>query len=401
VFWRGGVGRSAFAGMALVHNSSQSRLGLTGANILGGGSRPSSGVSGAGRAPLVPATPASSIGYEDQLHVPPSASRTGRLYSDNVPSLEPHMRPAENVPALRKSNPRRITGPPEAQPTAVWSDSCAHLTDEWPAHAVPLFVFAGRDRPRPEHREKLRFVLNEEKYITYGIRLRCGGGDRYKGGTIGLIHSPNRGEALPGDVGQLATIVDIIAMPDNTLVVDAVGDLEFTVTKAWMPRGYRGLQLGHINAIPAANPIEAIWPTLASEPDFTVFARLLKEGAPKLAEALSIPGAGRCFTVFAPTNRSFFEAFHGATEEDLLGMPDLEQLMCCHVVEGKLNCEAFFNGRTIRSVCGTVLETKFTRWPRGDPRVNDIAIEHMDISVSNGVIHSIAGVLTSKPVFSS
>lgn len=244
----------------------------------------------------------------------------------------------------------------------------------------------------------MRFVLNEEKYISFGIRLRCGGGDRYRGGTIGLIHSPGRSEAAPGDEGQLATIVDIIAMPDNTLVVDVVGDLPFTVLKAWMPRGYRGLQVGHIQCQARPSPVEAIMQTLASEPDFTVFARLLQEGAPKLAEALSIPGAGRQFTVFAPTNQSWFEAFHGAQEEELLAMPDLEQLLCTHVVEGKLPCETLYSGRTIRSLCGTVLEAKFTRWPRGDPRINDVPIEHMDIAVSNGVVHSLNGVLISKPV---
>ncbi|CAE7902837.1 unnamed protein product, partial [Symbiodinium microadriaticum] len=86
---------------------------------------------------------------------PPSASRSGLLYSDKAPNpMEPYQGPAQNVPVLQKVATKR-RGPPEQVPKAVWTDSVAHLPgdEEWPLHAVPLFIFGGVDRPRPAYRE--------------------------------------------------------------------------------------------------------------------------------------------------------------------------------------------------------------------------------------------------------
>ena len=66
--------------------------------------------------------------------------------------------------------------------------------------------------------------------MTFALRLRCGTGDHYMGGTVGLLHNPQREEvekfsstalgsvllkslcqALVGDEGQLATILDLVS----------------------------------------------------------------------------------------------------------------------------------------------------------------------------------------------
>merc|ERR1719162_2162955 len=178
------------------------RLQRTGAHILGGsnaGSRPPSSQSGF------------SIGSREPLDLGPPAPPTGRtgiLHSSNAPTLTPKYQPYENVPTLKNVRMIRPGPSPETQPQAVWTDSVQHLgDDDWPVNAVPLFVFTGqRDRPRPGYREEVRFSLREEKYINFALRLRCGGGDKYMGGSVGLMYSDDRREVLPGEEGQLATV---------------------------------------------------------------------------------------------------------------------------------------------------------------------------------------------------
>merc|ERR1719469_1164880 len=108
--------------------------------------------------------------------------------------------------------------------------------------------------------------------MNFGLRLRCGGGDRYNGGTIGLVHDPERMEAAPGSEGQLVTITEIVVMPDSTIVVTAVGDLPFRVQRAWMPRGFRGLQCAVVEVTPAAPRLEPLLQTCASESILSRFA---------------------------------------------------------------------------------------------------------------------------------
>ena len=54
-------------------------------------------------------------------------------------------------------------------------------------------------------------------------------------------------EVQPGDQGQLATILDLVVQPDNSVIVTAIGDLDCTVVRTWMPRGLRGLQLAFVD----------------------------------------------------------------------------------------------------------------------------------------------------------
>jgi len=325
---------------------------------------------------------------------PPSA-RTGMMFSHSSPSLQPYTGAAEQVPVLKNVHMRRQAGPPEGIPKAVWSDGCAHLgqEDPWPNHSIPLWVFSGQDRPRPAYREEVRFTLRDETYINFAVRLRCGQGDHYNGGSVGIVHSPDRTEASAGSEGQLIMITDVIVQPNNTCVVTCIGDVNFRVKKAWMPRGLRGLQLAHVETEQLSGGLDKIVQTCATEPNMTVFARML-QAVPDVADSLQ----GGPFTVFVPTNEAL--ANLGIHEDDLLQHPDLESLVRCHIVKGKITCEAMYSGRTLQAVDGTILQMTFARWPRGLPSVNEVPVEHLDVLCSNGVIHSVMGMLHPHPAHS-
>lgn len=300
--------------------------------------------------------------------------------------------------SMKNVHLKRFHGPPESLPKAIWTDSVNHITDvEWPLHAVPLFVFCGKDRPRPGYREEARFTVRDERYIPFALRLRCGAGDKYMGGTIGLVHSEDLDEAAPGSEGQLATVIDIGIQPNNTIVITCVGDLQFRVTRTWMPRGFKGLQLAFVEvARESASQLYPILESLADEPGFGLFHRLLMAGAPRLAQALS-QSTGP-FTVFAPTDDALVAKFGTTSEGEILQMPGLEAVLACHVCPEKVTCEAFYGGRTLQGVDGTVLTVMFGKWPRGDPSVNSIPILNMDILCRNGLIHSVGGVLSPAPM---
>jgi uncharacterized surface protein with fasciclin (FAS1) repeats len=256
---------------------------------------------------------------------------------------------------------------------------------------VPLWVFTGKDRPRPAYREEVRFTLRDEKYINFAVRIRCGLGDHYTGGTVGLIHSMDSTEAQPGEEGQLIMVTDVVVQPNNTVVVTAIGDMNFRVLKSWMPRGMQGLQLAHVEVESRASSLDPIVETCATEPNMTLFARMIS-AVPRLQEYLS--GVGP-WTVFVPTNEALGNL--GMSEEDLLQRPDLEELLRCHIVIGKVTCEAMYSGRTLQAIDGTILQMTFARWPRGLPAVNEVPVEHLDVLCSNGVIHSIMGLLHAAP----
>lgn len=297
---------------------------------------------------------------------------------------------------LKNVHARRQRGHEDAVPKAVWSDSVAHLGEEpWPAHAVPLFVFKGTNRPRPAYRDETRFTLRDERYINYALRMRCGSGDRYNGGSIGLVCSGDGLEAAPGTEGQLVTVTDIIVMPDNTVILCAVGDLNFCVLRTWMPRGMQGIQLAFIEVEQATAPrLEPIVDTCLAETGLGLFARLIVAAALHLQEVLSQGGP---FTVFVPTDVALTAFFGGSPEEDIVQLPNLEAFLACHIVQGRVPFEAMYSGRTLHALDGTNLTVTFTRWPRDGPMVNSILFEHSDVWCRNGVVHSINGVLTPAP----
>lgn len=275
----------------------------------------------------------------------------------------------------------------------LWSDSCSHLSDEvWPLHAVPLLVFSGRDRPQCGFREQVRFTLTDEKYIQLALRLRCGGGDRSGGGSVGLVHSPEYGEAYPGMTGQLAMVTDLIVQPDNSILLHAVGDLQFEIKNCWSPRGFKGLQIAMVQTASSAPRLECIPAACSAEPDLGLFGRLL-DSVPELRELLRSKGS---FTVFAPTDDALASA--GLTEEELLSRPELaEAIVRCHTSRGKVAMEAMYNDRTMQSLDGSILRLNFAKWPRAEPTVNDIPIQRTDVLCLNGIVHPISGVMRPQP----
>eukprot|EP00928_Gymnodinium_smaydae_P079918 TRINITY_DN63745_c0_g1_i1.p2 TRINITY_DN63745_c0_g1~~TRINITY_DN63745_c0_g1_i1.p2 ORF type:complete len:442 (+),score=63.95 TRINITY_DN63745_c0_g1_i1:146-1471(+) len=337
---------------------------------------------------------ASSIEYNQVEHGPPNppSARTGLMFSRSAPSLTPRGGQAEMVASMKNVHLRRRNAKPEGVPKAVWSDSNAHLdADAWPHHAIPLWVFHGKDRPRPGFKEEVRFTLREEKYINFCVRLHCGVGDHYNGGAVGLVYSPDRSEAVPGTEGQLITIIDVNVQPNNTVAITAVGDVHFKVKDSWMPRGMMGLQMAHIEASGQTEKLDNVLETCATEPNMTLFAKLMA-AVPHIAEQLQ---SGGPFTVFVPTNDAL--ANLGLSEQEMLESPHLEYIVGCHICPGRVACEAMYSGRTLQALDGTILQVTFTRWPRGAPSVNEVPIEHMDINCTNGVIHSIVGMMNPAP----
>eukprot|EP00439_Symbiodinium_sp_Y106_P043102 s2130_g5.t1 len=246
---------------------------------------------------------------------PPSASRSGLLYTD-----------------------------PRPQKTSGFTAGCHPgklRHEEWPLHAVPLFIFGGVDRPRPAYREEIKFTLRNDKYVSFALRLRCGTGDHYMGGTVGLMHSPDRQEALVGDKGQLATIIDLVVQPDNSVIVTALGDLDFVAARTWMPRGLRGLQLAFVDVHKTkTSPLQPILQTCNEEPGFGLFGQLLAraKGFEDVASALS--GADGPFTVFVPRDMELMDLLGGGSLQDMLQTPHLPALLACHIVRGKVPFEA-------------------------------------------------------------
>lgn len=287
---------------------------------------------------------------------------------------------------------RRSGGPPEALPKAIWSDTVTHYGDEpWPSAAIPLIVFTGKDRPRPAYREELKFSLRDERYVNFAARLRCGVGDKYGGGNVGLVHSPDGSEVQPGMEGQLVTISDIIIQQDSSVIISVIGDLDIRLIKSWMPRGLRGLQMAFIDVLHSVPQVESLLQACEGEADLNFFGRAIR-AVPALAQVLS---SGGPHTVFVPTNDAFDKL--SLDREALLQHPELQSLLACHIVPGRLTCETFYSGRVLQALDGTRLHLKFGRWPRGLPSVNDVAIENMDISCTNGVIHTISEVLEPLP----
>jgi len=202
------------------------------------------------------------------------------------------------------------------------------------------------------------------------------------------MYSEDRREVMPGEEGQLATILDLVVQMDNSISVTCIGDLPFRVMRSWLPRGLRGLQMAFVDVMKVAPRLQSVLQTCESEPDMALFAEVLK-GLPEIYDLLSRPGP---FTLFVPLNASF-----DLSAEELLAHPRLESVVRCHISNNHIPLEAMYSGRPLKGLDGTLNIISFTQWPRGGPMVNDIPIEHMDIQCSNGVIHLIDGVLTPKP----
>jgi uncharacterized surface protein with fasciclin (FAS1) repeats len=202
------------------------------------------------------------------------------------------------------------------------------------------------------------------------------------------MYCEEKREVVPGEEGQLATILDLVVQKDNSVLVTCVGDLPFHVARAWLPRGLRGLQMALVDAVKVAPRLQSILESCESEPEMQLFAEVVR-GVPEIAQMLASPGT---FSVFVPANGSF-----DLTAEEILSSPRLESVLRCHIVAKHVPLEAMFSGRHVQAIDGTLHTVSFTQWPRGGPMVGDVPVHHMDIACSNGIIHLISGVLAPNP----
>lgn len=136
----------------------------------------------------------------------------------------------------------------------------------------------------------------------------------------------------------------------------------------------------------ATAPLPSIVDIAVSNPDFSILVAALAKA--ELVEALQAEGP---FTVFAPTNAAF-EALLGElgiTAEELLGQPQLADVLLYHVVSGPVLSTDLQNGMTAETLGGQSITVDLT----DGVKINKSAVEIADIQASNGVIHVIDSVL--------
>ena len=136
----------------------------------------------------------------------------------------------------------------------------------------------------------------------------------------------------------------------------------------------------------ATAPLPSIVDIAVSNPDFSILVSALAKA--ELVEALQGEGP---FTVFAPTNAAF-EALLGElgiTAEELLGQPQLADVLLYHVVSGAVLSTDLQNGMTAETLGGQSITVDLT----DGVKINKSAVEIADIQAFNGVIHVIDSVL--------
>ncbi|MDD3571789.1 MAG: fasciclin domain-containing protein [Eubacteriales bacterium] len=141
--------------------------------------------------------------------------------------------------------------------------------------------------------------------------------------------------------------------------------------------------------VPATAPLPSIVDIAVGSEDFTILVAALQKAG--LVEALQAEGP---FTGFAPTNTAF-EALLGAlgiTAEELLGQPQLADVLLYHVVSGKVMSTDLQNGMTAETLGGQAIAIDLT----DGVKINDSKVTSADIEASNGVIHVIDSVLVPE-----
>lgn len=126
--------------------------------------------------------------------------------------------------------------------------------------------------------------------------------------------------------------------------------------------------------------------TIAKEPEFSTFARLLNSSG--AGTWLANDGE---FTVFAPTNRAF-EKVSESRINQLVNEPEqtkLKALLAYHIVPGRVMSDSLTAATTLRSVTGQ--ELRFTN--KDSLRVNGAGFEGANIEALNGVVHRVDSVL--------
>ena len=127
----------------------------------------------------------------------------------------------------------------------------------------------------------------------------------------------------------------------------------------------------------------------SSSSDFTVLVAALQEAG--LVSALQGEGP---FTVFAPTDAAFTALLTelNITAQDLLGHPQLAQVLLYHVVPGKVMSTNLSDGMMAETLKGDELMIDLS----DGVMINDSNVVTADIEATNGVIHVIDKVLVPK-----
>ena len=139
-----------------------------------------------------------------------------------------------------------------------------------------------------------------------------------------------------------------------------------------------------------SEPTGTIIDVASGEDDLSILVNLIVQAG--LVDTLSSAGP---FTVFAPTNSAFITVFNdlGLDAADLGGVDNetLSSVLTYHVVAGIYKASDITDGLTLTTVQGDAIE--FAISGDGVVTVNNEVISVTDIPASNGVIHTIAGVL--------
>ncbi len=130
-------------------------------------------------------------------------------------------------------------------------------------------------------------------------------------------------------------------------------------------------------------------------PQFTIFARLVKEAG--LAPALRVSGDNDGRTIFAPTNEALLSLLdtNGNGEVDNNEIPDsIDGILRYHVHDNALTASDLPADTTISSLQGTDLILNAGDVVTVNPSNESASVTIPDVEVDNGVIHGIDAVLT-------
>lgn len=127
----------------------------------------------------------------------------------------------------------------------------------------------------------------------------------------------------------------------------------------------------------------------SSNSDFSILVTALSKA--NLVGALQGEGP---FTVFAPTNAAFEKLLGelGITAEQLLGHPQLSEVLLYHVVSGNIKSTDLSNGLKAKTLSGEEISVDLTN----GVKINSSNVVSADIAATNGVIHVIDSVLVPK-----
>jgi len=144
-------------------------------------------------------------------------------------------------------------------------------------------------------------------------------------------------------------------------------------------------------------PTKTVYDLLKSKPDFSEFVSLID------AAGLSDGFKSDQFdaTVLAPTNQALSNAIEAEEKRHLMASPQRlrrfvkEQVIlgskCCHELSGN---DDWFSGTRFTTMAGTQLTT--TGRDEGRLRVGGARVKQCDLEATNGLVHAIEGVVTSR-----